>query len=439
MIKRLLLFILTPLVIILVSCGGKGKPGDAIPAVEKTDSCRLDPKNRYEVYIPPRNSATGKLPLLVIIDPHANGKAAIDKFIPAVETYPAIVVASDLVKNNFVNYDVAIKALIDDVRQKYPASETVFLTGFSGGARMALGYALNHRSGGLILAGALASADQLNALHCPVFSISGMDDFNFMETARYLFQEKSIPANLNIELTGASHDWPDPQRLANAFGFLYLSCRAADIPPVSKSQLKEYCKIQLTRIDTLKENGEYLKAAQVARNMMSTAPFNSDKSFSAGYSDLKANPGFISQMNRLEKCLNMEINARQPYLDAFMTKDSLWWKNEIRSIEQKIKTEQDPFTVDMYLRIKGYWGIACYSLGNQTVKERDPEKLGRIVTVYRMLEPENSYAIYLSAFPYYWKGDNAAAIAILKKAIDEGFADMGQLRSEFPEAVSSKI
>jgi hypothetical protein len=425
--------------IVMASCSGGVKPGEMVQAVEKIDSCRLDPKNKYEVYIPQRNSSAGNLPLLVIIDAHANGKAALDKFKQAANTYPAILIASDYVKNGFPGYEKAIQTLVEDARQKYPAGETVFMTGFSGGARMALGYAMNHRLNGLILCGALASADQLNALHCPVVSISGMDDFNFVETARYLFLDQSIPGNLKIELTNASHDWPDSLMLANALGFLYLSCKSADIPSPVKSQLKDYRQLQLARIDTLKEKGDFLKAVQVARNMSSTAPFSSDKGYTTLYNDLKANSGYISQLSRLEKCLNLELNARQPYLDAFTTKDSLWWKNEIKSIDQKISTEQDPFTVDMYRRIKGYWGIACYSLGNQAVKEKNAEKLKKIVTVYHMLEPENSYALYLSAFPYYWKGDNAAALSLLKKAVEAGFSDMDQFREEFPVAIVSKL
>lgn len=233
-------YLISVLIFTLFSCGGENKPVETVQAVDKTDSCRLDPKNKYEVYIPQRNSTFSKLPLLVIIDPHAAGQSALEKFKQAAGKYPVILVASDLIKNNFSGYEAAIQAMIEDVRQKYPAGETVFLSGFSGGARMALGYALTHRSCGLILAGALASAEQLIALQCTVISISGMDDFNFAETAQYLFREQSIPANLKIELTGASHDWPDSLMLANALGFLYLSCQSADIPSPSKSQHKEY-------------------------------------------------------------------------------------------------------------------------------------------------------------------------------------------------------
>ena len=206
-------------------------------AVEKTDSCKLDPNNIYEVYIPEKNPEE-KLPLLIIIDAHGSGKFALEKFKQAANQYPVILVASDFIKNGFENYQAAIQTLIDDVKQKYPAGETIFMTGFSGGARMALGYALNHQPKGLILCGALASADQINALHCPIISISGMDDFNFVETAQFLFQDNLIPKNLKIELTNASHDWPESTLLSNAFGFLWLSTQAEDIPSPPKSQIK---------------------------------------------------------------------------------------------------------------------------------------------------------------------------------------------------------
>ncbi|HKI87696.1 MAG TPA: hypothetical protein VKA38_01630, partial [Draconibacterium sp.] len=152
--------------------------------------------------------------------------------------YPVILVASDYIKNGFSNYTEAIQTLIDDVRQKYPAGETIFMAGFSGGARMVLGYAFTNQPDGLILCGALANANQIKALRCPIISISGMDDFNFVETTQYLFEDQTIPKNLKIELTNASHNWPDSQMLTNAIGFLRLSCQNENIPSPTKTELK---------------------------------------------------------------------------------------------------------------------------------------------------------------------------------------------------------
>ena len=437
--NRLLILLLFVLMCGLVSCNETGDSHEKEKAVEKADSCKVNPENRYEVYIPERNNTTDKLPLLVIIDAHGSGKFALNKFKQGANRYPVILVASDYIKNGFPNYAAAIQTLIDDVRQKYPVGKTIFMAGFSGGARMALGYALTHQPDGLILCGALANANQINALHCPVISISGMDDFNFVETAQYLFQDETIPKNLKIELTNASHNWPDSPMLAKVLGFLSLSCQNEDVPSPTKTELKNYNQQQQARIDSLKNQGDFVKAALIARNMSTTAPFNNDNSFADIYQNLKKNPLYIRQLNKLKTTLNFEMKARQPYLNAFTTKDSLWWKNEIQTINNKIETEQDSLQVDMYRRIKAFWGIACYSLGNQAINSHNAEMLNKIIPVYRMLEPENPYVYYFSAFPYFWKGNNKATIAMLKKARQEGFTEMSRLKNDFPKAISSKL
>jgi hypothetical protein len=437
--NKLFLLLYSMLFCGLVSCSGAGKSNETVQAVEKTDSCKLDSKNRYEVYIPKRDNSAEKLPLLIIIDSHGSGKFALDKFKQGANQYPAILVASNQVKNGFSGYDEAIHTLIEDVRQKYPTGETLFMTGFSGGARMVLGYALSHQVNGLILCGALANADQINALHCPVISISGMDDFNFMETAQYLFQEQSVPGNLKIELTDASHSWPDSLMLANELGFLRFSLLTADSPARLKSELDTYCKNQQIRINLLKQQGDFLKATLVARNMARTEPFNGDKTFATNYDLLKNNPEYISQLNRLAKCLTYETSQRQPYIDDFQTKDTQWWKKEISTTVDKIKTEQDSYTKDMYRRIKGFWGIACYSLCKQAINERNEEVLNKILSIYGLLEPENPDMFYFSSFPPFWKGNNEATLSLLRKAMKAGYSDMGQLKNDFPESITSKL
>lgn len=437
--NRLFLLLSAMLLCGLAACSGAGKSNETVKAVAKTDSCKLDSRNTYEVYMPQRGSADEKLPLLVIIDAHGNGKFAIDKFKQGANLYPTLLVASNLVKNDFEGYVGAIQTLVDDVRQKYPVGNTIFMTGFSGGARMVLGYALAHQVNGLILCGALANSDQINALHAPIISISGMDDFNFMETAQYLFQEQRTPANLKIELTNASHGWPDSLMLTNALGFLRLSCQAEDIPSLPKLQLERYCQNQQLRIDSLQQNGDFLKAELVARNMATTEPFNDDKTFTTSYNELKSNQGYASQLTRLEKYLQFEISVRQPYLNAFQTKDTLWWRHEIKTLAEKIKTEQDSYAKDTYRRIQGFLGIACYSFCKQAIGEQNAEALNKILSIYRMLEPENPDMFYFSAFPYLWKGKNDATVAMLQKALNVGFTDRKQLNKDFPESITSRI
>jgi dienelactone hydrolase len=433
------IFLYVALFLSLSSCTASNQYSKIIPAVESTVFCRSDSTNTYELYIPERVGSQQKLPLLLILDAHGSGKFALNKFKDAANQYPVVLVASNIVKNGFEGYDGAIQTLIQDVRSNYPVGQTVFVTGFSGGARMALGYALAHPVNGLILCGALAGADQIHAVHCPVLSISGMDDFNFMETASYLFQEQSIPGNLKIELTDASHSWPDSLMLANAFGFLFFSCQTPESASFSKADFQQYCRHQQARIDSLKQHGDFLKAVLVGRNMATTDPFSSNEALVATYHELKSSSDYLGQLSRLKTSFDFEKSVRQPYLEAFYTKDMLWWKNEIRTVEEKIRTEKDSYTKDLYLRIKGFWGIVSYSLCKQAVKDKNAEVLSRILPIYRMLEPENPDMWYFSAFPDLWKQNNDAAVSLLQKALKAGFSDVKQLKMDFPKEITSKV
>jgi len=387
-------WVLSTLVVLLLcngttSCVNASTNVSAISAVRCVDRCAPDTSNSYEVFVPERMKPDQKFPLLVIIDPHGSGKTALEKFRPAADRFPAVLVASNLIKNNFAGYENALHVLIEDVRAKYPVGEVTFLSGFSGGARMAIGYAMNHPVNGLILSGALAGPEELRKVGCPVFSISGTDDFNFMETAQYLFQETAIPANLKIELIESSHSWPDSLILADAFGLIRLSCPEAEALSASKISLKEFDRLQLKKMVMLKSQNEWIKALLVARNLSTTAPFNKEKAFSANYETLKVSPEYAAQLNRLTECLRLESQVRQPYMDAFHTKSLEWWKNELASVQNQIQTAPDPFTRDTYRRIKGFWGIVCYSLCQQAVQEHNTQSLNQIVSIYRILEPEN--------------------------------------------------
>jgi len=418
----------------MTSCNAGSKTNGILQAVEKTDTCRLDMSNSYEVFVP-ETRQTAPLALLVIVNAHGAGKFALNKFKSAAMKYPMVLVASNTVKNGFGEYDTALQMLIDDVRKKYPVGKTLFLTGFSGGARMTLGYALGHPVDGLILCGALAGREQIAALSCPVISISGTDDFNFPETAQYLFQDAETPANLKIELTRASHSWPDSLMMANAVGYLQLSA-SKDCTP-SETILANYTRHQQARIDSLKKQGDLLRAALIARNMASVPSFDPNQAFASTYNSLKADNRYISMLSALGNCLDTEIAARQTYMNAFRSKELTWWNREINNVNQSIKTEQDTFKVDMYRRITGFWGISCYSLCKQAVSQQNAELLQKTLAIYETIEPDNADMFYFSAFRAYWKGDTKSTIEMLKKAQKAGFSDETRLKSDFPVTIWS--
>ena len=399
-----------------------------------TDSCQNNPSNVYEVYIPPVAGNAGKIPLLLVIDSHGAGRFAIGKFKTAAKKYPVVLIASDLIKNDFQGFVPAIRSLVEDASKKYPVNGKVFLAGFSGGARMALNYAMTNPVSGLILCGALAQPRQLETLRCPVFSISGLDDFNFIETAQYIINAAMAPKNLTIELTNDSHEWPEEAILANAFGFLMLTQNSAN-----KAATAQFCTIQKERIDSFEKRNELVKAGLIARNMSVYERFNKKTDFKSIYTSLRNLEAYRNQLTQLKKSLRFEMQAREPYFHALQDKDTTWWKNEIKNLEEKAGKEQNLIEQSMYRRIKGFWGIACYSISKEFIATHNPHALNRILAIYKTLEPENPDVYYFSCFPDYWKGNREATVSALIKAREHGFSDLEQMRKDFPDSITRKV
>jgi hypothetical protein len=399
MYKRILILLLFSQVLFWGGCSGK-QSGNTLAkqaVIDRTDSCQLSPQHTYQIFIPAVDKSCTNWPVMILIDPHGDGKYAIDQFKEAAKKYPVILVASNLIKNNYSGYIQSIDELIADVKSKYPVGNTIYISGFSGGARMAIDYATNHRVNGIIACGALAQHEQITAVRCPLMAIVGLDDFNFIEAAQYVVDPLSIPQNLLIELTNASHSWPEKGLLTRAMGYLQLSSGESNTCFSTKSLVKAYVAEQKSCIDSFIRSKEALKAAMVARNMAISKTFEKSSSFQPIYAKLIEGNECIQQQEKLSVSLRFENEVRQAYFKALHQKDSLWWRNEITSLNSKIESEPNLYSQMAFRRIKGFLGIVCYSLSNQYVAGKDTEKLEQILAVYRMVEPNNADMLNFSA------------------------------------------
>ena len=355
------------------------------PAIEKTDSCLSHPAHTYQVFVPVRGGENSQLPLLIAIDSHASGQNAVNHLKKAVTKYPAVLVASNLIQNNDPHYIQELGELIADVKKKYPIGKQVYFIGFSGGARMALGYAANHPANGVIACGAFANNQQLAAIKCPVTGIIGMDDFNFAEVARYILQPETTPANVHIELSQASHKWPSPKRLTDVFAWFRLSEKSA-----LKQHLTDFVKAQKLRIDSLKTKGEFIQAACIGRNMASVEAFEKAGSFREDLNKLISQAAYREQLTQLNQSLQFEGQMRQYYSQALLKKDEPWWKKEITTLHENMLSEPNVMKRMAYKRLSGFIGIICYSYTRQLAEQKDVPNLEQILMVYRLAEPENT-------------------------------------------------
>jgi dienelactone hydrolase len=357
--------------------------------IEHSETCRSNNKHTYQIFVPSVDTSFKQLPLLVSIDPYGNGKLAVEGFKEAAQKYQAVVVGSNLIKNNDPNYVQEFDELISDVKSRFPVGKILFVGGFSGGARMALGYATNHKVDGAIACGALAQKEEIQALPCKIMCIIGMDDFNFIEAAPFVLDPMSMPSNLAIEMTKASHAWPGKELLQQALGYLVLSVMPPGNLTEKRKYVRDFVAEQKQRIDQLSNSGENLQAALLSHTMSTSIPFEREVSFLSVTDEITHGANFQKQVDELQKNIEFEANVRSSYYNALSQKDSTWWKPEIELLNSKIKTEKNEFAQQMYVRIKGFLGIVCYSLSSRFTQEKDILNLEKVLWVYRTIEPKN--------------------------------------------------
>ena len=379
-------FGLPALIILLgvVSCKSDQKNIHNTIAVEKTDSCQVNPSHKYEVFIPAHNESIKTLPLLVAIDPHGDGKLALNLFKQAATEYPAVVIGSNLIQNNDPNYMNEMEELIADVKKRYPVNDMLYLSGFSGGARMILNFAANHPVNGVIACGAFANEKELQSIKCPVMSITGMDDFNFMESAQYVLNPSQTPKQILVELTNETHAWPHANILTGVWGYFRVFGTGGD-----KHQVKKYAEQQMARVNSLENNGSLLQAVMISRNMGLNSAVNDAADFKSRTGELMKNSVYEQQRNQLMKGLQLEMKVRQAYMKALEDNGADWWSKEVASLNMKISDATDEISRDTYQRIKGFLGIVCYSYCNRYAAQKNVAGLEHILAVYRIAEPYN--------------------------------------------------
>jgi predicted esterase len=155
--------------------------GQTIDAVK----CAADPSQSYALYLPTAYSPERTWPLLMAFHPGANGRAMVEKFRAAAEQYGYIVAGSNNSRNgSWAVSASAVKAMSADVGARFAIDpKRLYLTGMSGGARVALQVALATPGVAGVIASSAGFPDNHARTSVPfaIFGTAGTEDFNHLE------------------------------------------------------------------------------------------------------------------------------------------------------------------------------------------------------------------------------------------------------------------
>ena len=187
---------------LIVACAISAAAQDLPRGVILDDvKCVADPSQSYALYIPSNYSPDRRWSLLMGFHAGGRGRAIVETYRAAAEQYGYIVAASNNSRNGPWNVSVAaIKAMGPDLDARFSIDpQRLYLTGHSGGARVAMTVALGNKS----IAGVIASSagfpdsQPRSSVSFAVFGTAGADDFNYIEM-RQMDRKLTTPHRLAI-------------------------------------------------------------------------------------------------------------------------------------------------------------------------------------------------------------------------------------------------
>jgi hypothetical protein len=147
--------------------------------------CSAEPTQSYALYLPSNYSPDRAWSLLVGFHPAARGRAIVETYQAAAEKYGYVVAGSNNSRNGPWQVSAtSIQAMSTDLGQRFNIDpKRFYLTGLSGGARVAMGVAAGTKA----IAGVIASSagypdsQPRKSLPFAVFGTAGTEDFNYIE------------------------------------------------------------------------------------------------------------------------------------------------------------------------------------------------------------------------------------------------------------------
>ena len=186
-------------------------------------ACASDATQRYALYLPKVYTPDRTWSVLMGFHASGRGRAIVETYRAVAERYGYIVAASNNSRNG--PWDVsaaAVRAMSGDLARRFSIdAERVYLTGMSGGARVAMQVALGSKA----IAGVIASsagfpdARPRDAVPFAVFGTVGTEDFNYLEMRRL---DRQLASPHRLAVFDGGHTLPPAETAAEALEWMEL-------------------------------------------------------------------------------------------------------------------------------------------------------------------------------------------------------------------------
>lgn len=245
--------------------------GRLIPSV----SCIARPDFSYALYLPSSFTTDRAWPVIFAFSPFGNGAIPVQLLTEAAERYGYVVVGSNNSRNG--HWDPIIEAqdaLWQDVTSRLPVDlERCYATGFSGGARSALWFALDHPDSmaGVILCGAVFPRPREVPTdgRLAIFGLVGDADLNLTEHLEVEELLEGTTIEQWQEVYDGWHQWPNGRLYTEGVEFMELAAMRQGLIPMNEALVERLAVERLRSARMLEQAGKPLLALRKYRQVAS--------------------------------------------------------------------------------------------------------------------------------------------------------------------------
>ena len=402
--------------------------------VLKSELCIKDSSQSYALFLPSFYSPAKKWPIIYFFDPHACGVLPIDKYKLLAEKYGYVIAGSNNSKNGLdleTEKSIADR-MMDDTKKKISIDKNrIYTGGFSGGSRVASFMAITESG----ITGVIGCAAGFPNVNKPLeysfnyIGIVGNEDFNLleMENLNKALSTSGLPQELIIY--NGKHEWPPEQIMEEAFVWLEINEMKKDLSGVKESLIKKGVQFYEQLASHYLQSGNSFEAYITYGRLVNLFDGIFDISI---YKKLKEELGNSKKMKQIFKMKEdgaiLEINKQNEYMNALSSENTVWWKTEIDQLNRKIKNNE--MKRAMNLRLLGFLSLSLYMYSSSALKNANGIEGEHFLELYRMVDPENSDAYYLSACLAAKQNDNRQTLAYLQQSVKFGFNDEKKFKQD---------
>ena len=425
-------------------------PGKIAPKV----ACENDAAQTYALYLPAAYTPKSQWPVLYAFDPSARGLAPVERFREAAEKYGFIVAGSNNSKNGpWAPSATTIMAMMNDVSSRFSVDlKRVYLTGFSGGARVAchLGIALTGQIAGVIACGAGFGSEVRLSSSIPFvfFGTVGVDDFNYSELRQLdrSLHEFGIP--VRIETFEGGHSWAPPELCMRAIEWM-------NVQAMKSGRIAKDAKLLENLFSAQSEQArEYESSAKLYEAYLAYSGTAEEFKGLEDVSKLEDKVKNLKNTAEVKRSLKREIDAQEEQsrrskelatLRARLaqtprsstseeSEDREALVAELRAALAELKKRSDvkentPERA-MTRRVLNGFLVGEYESSRAFIDNKQYDRAAAALEMDAEILPNSAWVLYNLASVYSLKGEKKKSIETLKKAVDKGFSNAKELESD---------